>query len=192
MPLSDFRIEEGDSLFLATFDSQKLLEQLKAICPINVSTYSFDNIRLESSWLTNTNHYLDPLNFATNFALFRDLENLHTSLRSVNYWGGYNAENPELWLCLFDSDGKILAEWNENLPSANAGFEIDSQNIRKQFQLNEFCGSLFIHALRIKGHDIVKYALDIYGNDQTVLSATHDANAWPADYYAGLPAPDKN
>ena len=23
-----------------------------------------------------------------------------------------------------------------------------------------------------------------------MLSCTHDANAWPADYYAGLPAPD--
>src|SRR3546814_15345261 len=38
--------------------------------------------------------------------------------------------------------------------------------------------------------DVVKYALDIYGDDSSVLSCTHDANAWPADFYAGLPAPD--
>src|SRR5262249_58183868 len=37
------------------------------------------------------------------------------------------------------------------------------------------------------GHDVVKYALDTYG--EGALSCTHDANAWPADRYAGLPAP---
>jgi hypothetical protein len=36
---------------------------------------------------------------------------------------------------------------------------------------------------------VVKYALDTYGDNPGVLSCTHDANAWPADYYAGLPAP---
>jgi hypothetical protein len=38
----------------------------------------------------------------------------------------------------------------------------------------------------------VKYALDTYGDDGHVLSCTHDANSWPSDYYAGLPAPDEN
>jgi len=37
---------------------------------------------------------------------------------------------------------------------------------------------------------VVKYALDTLGDDPTVLSCTHDANAWPADLYAGVPAPD--
>ena len=35
----------------------------------------------------------------------------------------------------------------------------------------------------------MKYALDTYGEDPAVLSSTHDANPWPADLYAGLPAP---
>jgi hypothetical protein len=35
----------------------------------------------------------------------------------------------------------------------------------------------------------VKYALDTYGESPTTLSCTHDANAWPAELYAGLPAP---
>jgi hypothetical protein len=40
----------------------------------------------------------------------------------------------------------------------------------------------------------VKYALDTYAGDATSawgasLSCTHDANAWPSDRYAGLPAP---
>jgi hypothetical protein len=48
---------------------------------------------------------------------------------------------------------------------------------------------LFVHAVGVAGHDIVKYALDTYGDEPNVLSATHDANSWPADLYAGLPAP---
>ncbi len=36
---------------------------------------------------------------------------------------------------------------------------------------------------------MVKYALDVYGERPEELSCTHDANAWPADFYAGLPAP---
>ena len=60
-----------------------------------------------------------------------------------------------------------------------------------------FCGSpsgspvrLFIHAIGAAGHDVVKYALDTYGTGtQASLSVTHDANAWPADRYAGMPAP---
>ena len=37
---------------------------------------------------------------------------------------------------------------------------------------------------------MVKYALDTFASDNGAsLSCTHDANAWPADRYAGLPAP---
>ena len=66
---------------------------------------------------------------------------------------------------------------------------IDSREVRERFGLDDFCGSLFLHAAHIRGHEIVKYALDTFGDDETTLSCSHDANAWPADYYAGLPAP---
>jgi hypothetical protein len=47
-----------------------------------------------------------------------------------------------------------------------------------------------VHAIGIAGHDVVKYALDTFGSGNDFsLSCTHDANAWPADRYAGLPAP---
>ena len=40
------------------------------------------------------------------------------------------------------------------------------------------------------GHDVVKYALDTFDSVHgPSLSCTHDANAWPSDRYAGLPAP---
>jgi hypothetical protein len=39
---------------------------------------------------------------------------------------------------------------------------------------------------------VVKYALDTYGDEATLFSCTHDANAWPAEFYAGLPAPQRD
>ena len=69
---------------------------------------------------------------------------------------------------------------------------IDSQIIRDRFSLGPFTGQLFLHVVDGAGHDVVKYALDTYGDDDSVLSCTHDANAWPADLYAGLPAPNPN
>jgi hypothetical protein len=49
---------------------------------------------------------------------------------------------------------------------------------------------LLVHAIGAAGHDVVKYALDTFATDNGAsLSCTHDANAWPSDRYAGLPAP---
>jgi len=46
-----------------------------------------------------------------------------------------------------------------------------------------------MHVAGAAGHDVVKYAVDTIDDEGDSLSCTHDANAWPADYYAGLPAP---
>jgi hypothetical protein len=62
--------------------------------------------------------------------------------------------------------------------------------VRERFGLAPFTGQLFIHAIGVAGHDVVKYALDTYASDNGAsLSCTHDANAWPSDRFAGLPAP---
>jgi hypothetical protein len=92
-------------------------------------------------------------------------------------------------LTLFDEGGAILAEWTQSLGPANASVVLDSASIRRQFGLPEFTGQLFIHVTGAVGHDIVKYALDTWQDDGPSLSCTHDSNVWPADYYAGLPAP---
>src|SRR5439155_23418735 len=73
--------------------------------------------------------------------------------------------------------------------SEGGAISIDSRLVREQFGLGEFAGQLFIHVAGAAGHDIVKYALDTFGGSDVALSCTHDANAWPADRYAGLPAP---
>ena len=48
-------------------------------------------MRIPEARLTNRRAYLDPLNFATNFALFRDTGTLHTRLVTANYWSGYGS-----------------------------------------------------------------------------------------------------
>jgi hypothetical protein len=186
--LPDCRIK---TLFVACFDAKRLLDQVRHLIPEGVSVVTLDDIRLPDEMLTNTRQYLNPLNFATNFAFFRDAGGQHTTVASCNYWHGYGAADVAVWLCLFDEDGKVLAQWQQRLPAAAAGFRIDSREVRSRFDLPAFTGSLFMHVQRIAGHDTVKYALDTYGDNPSELSCTHDANAWPADYYAGLPAPQQ-
>src|SRR5262249_25165339 len=87
----------------------------------------------------------------------------------------------------------MLAEWTEPLGSGTCVISIDSREVRRRFGLGDFAGQLFIHAIGAAGHDVIKYALDTFGDEGGVsdgaLSCTHDANAWSADRYAGLPAP---
>ncbi len=94
-------------------------------------------------------------------------------------------------LTLFGEDGKELAQWSETLPAGAGSYAIDSREVRRKFKLGEFTGQLFVHASGVSGHDVVKYALDVYGDEgqEPSLSCTHDANSWPSDLYAGLPAP---
>jgi hypothetical protein len=187
-PLSDLAGTTPGALFVAAFDAPRPTPHLAALTP-GAAVFGFDDLRIDDDWLSNPRRYLDPLNFATNFAFLRDGGGHHTAIRSANYWGGYGAADPELWCCLFSEDGGVLARWHEDLPAAGGTFTIDSREVRARFGLGDFIGSLFLHALRVRGHSVVKYALDTFGDDGTVLSATHDANSWPSDYYAGLPAP---
>lgn len=176
-------------VFVAAFDAQRLIDQIHHLLPAGARVVSLDELRLPDAVLSNTRRYLDPLNFATNLAFFRDAGGQHTRVVSSNYWHGWGMHNTQLWLCLFDSAGAVLAQWHEQLPDGNASVVIDSALVRRRFGLREFTGTLYIHAQHIGGHDIVKYALDTYGDTPSELSCTHDANAWPADLYAGLPAP---
>lgn len=178
-------------VFVAAFDAGGAVNQARHLFPENAEILTLDELRLPDEFLTNTRNYLDTLNFATNFAFFRDAAGLHTRLVTANYWSGYGAKNAALWLCLFDENGKILAQWREALGGGVHLISIDSKEVRARFNLEDFTGNLFIHATGVAGHDVVKYALDTYGDDEKVLSCTHDANAWPSDLYAGLPAPQK-
>ena len=191
-PLTDLPGSGAASVLIAVFDAGRQAHQLKAMAPAGATVATLDDARLPASMLTNPRRYLDRLNFATNFALFREAGGLSTRLVTANYWSGYGAAAVRLWLRLFDGAGAALATWEQDVPPGAAGIAIDSAEVRDRFALPEFAGQLFIHAIGAAGHDIVKYALDTYGtgNDAS-LSCTHDANAWPSDRYAGIPAPDE-
>jgi hypothetical protein len=179
----------ASAVLVAAFDADKLIAQLGPFLPANSEIFSLDAMRIPAERLTNDRTYLDPLNFATNFVLFRDTGTLHTRLATANYWAGYGSKSVTCWLTLFDGGGEIVAEWSEAAAPEAGAIVIDSREVRERFGLGEFAGQLFLHVSGAAGHDIVKYALDTYGSHDAALSCTHDANAWPSDRYAGLPAP---
>jgi hypothetical protein len=177
------------AVLIASFDAPKIAGHIQHLMPANTSRFSFDEFRLPDELITDKNRYLSTMNFANNFAFFRDAGGEHTRVVTANYWSAYGGRDVRAFCMLMDSQGKKLVDWIEALPAANASVVFDSADIRARFKLPEFTGQLFIHVIGAAGHDIVKYALDTYGDDKKVLSCTHDANAWPSDHYAGLPAP---
>jgi hypothetical protein len=193
-PVTDLAAANVASLLIVAFDTDKIVRDIAHLVPPGAEIVTLDELRLDAKRLTNPHRYLDPLNFATNFAWFRDAPDgsggrLHTRVATANYWQRYGARDVTLWLTLLDQTGTPIAEWDQQLPNAPAGVTIDSSVVRERFGLGDFTGQLLIHATGVAGHDIVKYALDTFGDDPKNLSCTHDANAWPADFYAGLPAP---
>ncbi len=189
-PLTDLPRIEARAVLIAAFDAARIAARIRPLLPADAVVLSLDEARLPDELLTNKTRYLDKLNFATNFAFFRDGGGMSTRLVSANYWAGYGARSIRLWLRLYAADGVALATWQQDIPHGAGGFAIDSRDVRERFGLADFTGQLFLHAVGAVGHDVVKYALDTYASDNGAsLSCTHDANAWPSDRYAGLPAP---
>ena len=191
-PITEIAKCPAQQLFVTAFDALGLVEDIRHLLPPAIKIFSLDQMRLPDAMLTDFHTYLSPMNFATNFVFFREEGGHHTRLTTTNYWGNYGAKRPALWCRIYDARGTLLIEWQEDLKSAGSLVVLDSRELRTRFHLPEFVGQVFIHAIGIAGHDVVKYALDTYGDEEHVLSGTHDANSWPADYYAGLPAPDKD
>lgn len=190
LPLTELPRAGVAGVLVAAFDAGRTAARLAALMPEGTAILTLDEARLPQAMLTNPRSYLDRLNFATNHVFFRDEDGLSTRLVTANYWSGYGAGAVRLWLRLFDGDGRELATWEEEIPRGPAGIALDSREIRARFGLPAFTGQLFLHAIGAAGHDVIKYALDTYGTGgNPSLSCTHDANAWPSDRYAGLPAP---
>ena len=178
------------ALLIACFNAGRIRARLAPFLPAGMAIFDLDALRIPDAMLAEPARYLDRLNFATNYAFFREEGGLSTRLVTANYWAGYGGCAMRLWLRLFDAEGAVLAEWEEPLPAGAGGVVIDSAAVRERFALPPFTGQLFIHAIGAHGHDVVKYALDTYASDGGAsLSCTHDANAWPSERYAGLPAP---
>lgn len=188
-PLTELPGSGARAVLITAFDANRIAARVRPMLPEGATLLTLDEIRLPPAMLTVKTRYLDKLNFATNFAFFRDDNRMATRIVSANYWTGHGAGTVRLWLRLFAADGTALATWEQTLPDGG-GFTIDSRAVRTRFGLGPFTGQLLIHAIGVAGHDVVKYALDTYAvDDGASLSCTHDANAWPSDRFAGLPAP---
>ena len=161
---------------------------------------TLDEMRIPEERLSDRRTYLTPLNFATNFAFFRDTDGTEEGeagtghphpARHGQLLGRLRGRKPAAALhpvrCRRHPAGGVGGGAG---PAERHDRDRQRRRWRRRFGLGPFVGQLFLHAVSIRGHDIVKYALDTYGDDGAVLSCTHDANAWPSDFYAGLPAPD--
>jgi len=189
-PVTELQKSKCRALFIASFDEARALRQIAHFTPDGTQCFSFEPLKLPADMLSDPARYLSTLNFATNFVFFRDAGGHHTRLVSANYWTRYGAKAVRLWCRLFDGEGRELATWTEACGDPEGSLVIDSAEVRARFRLGEFTGQLFVHVIGAAGHDVVKYALDTYGDGPGILSQTHDANSWPSDLYAGLPAPD--
>ena len=188
--LVDLPTTEADVILALSFEDAKMRTRLKGLLN-GRELQTLAPARLPDDMLVKGRPYLDKLNFATNFAFFRETERFSCRIVTANYWSSYAAENLRYWMRLYDETGKILAQWEQPVTEAGAGITVDSAEVRRRFDLPEFTGQLFIHVLGARGHDVVKYALDSWGkNGDPSLSVTHDANAWPSVRYATLPAPE--
>jgi hypothetical protein len=189
-PLTDLPRAGVRTVLITAYNAERITARIRHMLPEGAEIATLDETRLPGTLLTTPSRYLDRLNFATNYAFFREEAGLSTRLVTANYWAGYGAGAVRLWIRLFGADGRALASWEEKVPVGPGGIALDSREIRARFGLPEFTGQLFVHAIGAAGHDVIKYALDTYGTDgNPSLSCTHDANAWPSDRYAGLPAP---
>src|SRR3546814_9856184 len=103
-------------------------------------------MRLPAEMLSNARRYLDPINFATNFAFFRDGGGRHTRLVTANYWAGYGARDTAIQFMLLDDAGKDLAAWRQALPAGAGSVVVDSADVRRRVGLVDFTGQLFLHA----------------------------------------------
>jgi hypothetical protein len=180
----------AQTVLVAAFDAARILPRIASLVPAGAELTSLDAAKLPEAMLTNRSRYLDAVNFATNFVFFRDDDHFGTRLTTANYWSGYGAREVRFFCRLYEASGELLAAFEDAAPAGAGGYVLDSGVIRQRFGLPPFTGQLFIHAVGVAGHDVVKYALDTYATDNGAsLSCTHDANAWPSERFAGLPAP---
>ena len=106
LPRSGARI-----VLIAAFDAGRIAARIAHLLPPGAEVVSLDAVKLPDALLSNRARYLDKLNFATNFAFFRDADGLSTRLVSANYWASYGGGAIRMWLRLFDAAGSVLQTW---------------------------------------------------------------------------------
>ena len=188
-PLTDLPASGARTVLIAAFDAARTAARIAHMLPRGRrQCVTLDAMRLPEAMLSNRARYLDKLNFATNFAFFRDADGLSTRLVSANYWASYGGGGsaPLADGCLPQDGAPLATLGGGRCPPGLAVSRSTAARCGNASDLPPFTGQLFIHAIGVAGHDVVKYALDTYASRQRRrLSCTHDANAWPSDRFAG-------
>ena len=125
-PLTELPQSDARTVLIAAFDAGRIASRIAHLLPKSAELVSLDKVKLPDALLTNRARYLDKLNFATNFAFFRDANGLSTRLVSANYWSGYGGGGIRLWLRLFDETGNALATWEQEVGSGPCGFSVET------------------------------------------------------------------
>ena len=166
-PATELRDSPARAVLVAAFDAARPAALAAPWFPKGALVATLDEAALPEALRSNPRRVLDPMNYATNFALFRETGGISTRVVTANYWAGYGAREVRLWCRLFDLDGRDLATWEQKLPEGPGGVAIDSREVRARFGLPEFEGHLFMHAVGSQGHDVVKYVLDVFSSDDS-------------------------
>src|SRR4029077_6149218 len=116
-PVTELSQSRAETVLIAAFDAGAATAHLRNLVN-GASVLSFDSLRLPDDMLSDRSRYLSNLNFATNFAFFRDADGQHTRLVTINYWSGYGGKGGYIWFTLFDEAGHAIAVWKDILPSA--------------------------------------------------------------------------
>ena len=90
-PLTELAKSSAQILLILAFGKDNFLSAISPYLAKEMKIYSLDDVRLDA--LAEANNYLTPLNFATNFAFFREQDGFHTSLITANYWHRYGAKD---------------------------------------------------------------------------------------------------
>ena len=142
-PITALTADNPDILLLPVFDAKILLAHIAHLIPDGCEVITLDEMRLPEKFLADRRRYLNPLNFATNLLFFRERPGAHTRLTTANYWSAYGATSPFVWGRLFGENGDILADFEKPLGGANHRFSLDSQELKREFNLPDFCGQVF-------------------------------------------------
>jgi hypothetical protein len=67
-PATEIGRSGARAVFVAGFDAERAIAQLEPHLPPGIARFTLDRMRIPAERLTNPRRYLDPLNFATNFA----------------------------------------------------------------------------------------------------------------------------
>ena len=76
-PLVDLPQSRSATLLIAAFDAGRVQARIAHMLPPGMAMLTLDEARLPAAMLTNPRRYLDRVNFATNYAFFRDLGDQH-------------------------------------------------------------------------------------------------------------------